>query len=359
MSSLKLSLNGINYLNIGLMVLSMVLAINLPFELFLFAYAVLGPLHYMTEIGWLHKRNYFALDRRDFIIPIVMCVLISLSLLLSLASGWEATKTQMAELKTNPLFNAIAEALTKYSTGFIFLAFTSAFFMVLVKKRPIRYALMAAMVIPAYFLSEIESYETWFAVFLPTIIHVCVFTALFILFGAMKSKSFSGYVSFGVYILCSLIIFQVSYEPLKYKIGENLLRDFFESGFVTLNQDMWDVLNPTPARNDFFFRNGLFGKYALKIQAFIAFSYTYHYLNWFSKTEVIRWHEVPKPWLVLTVLVWIGSVLLYRYHYQTGLLALFFLSMLHVFLEFPLNVQSLIGIGKEGAGWFRKPVSSK
>ena len=46
-------------LNIAFMVLALSLAIFLPFELFLFSYAVLGPLHYLTEIHWLRKRNYF------------------------------------------------------------------------------------------------------------------------------------------------------------------------------------------------------------------------------------------------------------------------------------------------------------
>jgi hypothetical protein len=27
---------------------------------------------------------------------------------------------------------------------------------------------------------------------------------------------------------------------------------------------------------------------------FIAFAYTYHYLNWFSKTDIIRWHVVSQ-----------------------------------------------------------------
>src|SRR5439155_19178393 len=49
----------VNYLNLGLMIISCVLAYIIPFELFLFAYAVLGPLHYLTEISWLHDRKYF------------------------------------------------------------------------------------------------------------------------------------------------------------------------------------------------------------------------------------------------------------------------------------------------------------
>ena len=56
---MKISSNQVNYLNIGLMLLSSVLAFRFPFELFLFSYAILGPLHYLTEISWLHERNYF------------------------------------------------------------------------------------------------------------------------------------------------------------------------------------------------------------------------------------------------------------------------------------------------------------
>ena len=214
MSALRLSINGVNYLNIALMLLSLVLAVTFPFELFLFAYAVLGPLHYMTEIGWLHQRNYFAIDKRDFIIPVAMCALISLSVLFNLAAGWPATAETMASLNAG-FFGRITAGLNEYATGFIFIAFTSAVFMVVVKKRSLRYLLIAAMLIPAFLLVKVDSYETWFAVFLPTIIHVCVFTALFILFGAMKGKSFSGYLSFVVYLLCILLIFQISFDPRK------------------------------------------------------------------------------------------------------------------------------------------------
>jgi hypothetical protein len=46
------------------MVLSCVVAFIFPFELFLFSYAILGPLHYFTKISWLHDRNYFTKARR-------------------------------------------------------------------------------------------------------------------------------------------------------------------------------------------------------------------------------------------------------------------------------------------------------
>ena len=70
------------------------------------------------------------------------------------------------------------------------------------------------------------------------------------------------------------------------------------------------------------------------ITRFIAYAYTYHYLNWFSKTSVIKWHEVSKPQLVAIFALWIIAVVLYYTDYRTGLMALYFLSFLHVVLEF-------------------------
>ncbi|NNJ56220.1 MAG: hypothetical protein HKP14_08810 [Bacteroidia bacterium] len=85
----------------------------------------------------------------------------------------------------------------------------------------------------------------------------------------------------------------------------------------------------------------------LKLQIFIAFAYTYHYLNWFSKTKVINWHQVSKSRLYGAIAIWLGSVALYLYDYKIGLAVLFFFSVLHVFLEFPLNHLSFVGIYKE------------
>jgi hypothetical protein len=82
------------------------------------------------------------------------------------------------------------------------------------------------------------------------------------------------------------------------------------------------------------------------VMRFIAFSYTYHYLNWFSKTSVIQWHKVPKRTLMITITIWLCSVVLYIINYNIGLKALYFLSFLHVFLEFPLNITSFQGIIK-------------
>ena len=78
---------------------------------------------------------------------------------------------------------------------------------------------------------------------------------------------------------------------------------------------------------------------------FIAFAYTYHYLNWFSKTSVIKWHLIPKRSMAVIVVIWLLAVALYFTNYLTGLAILYFLSILHVIFEFPLNFQTFKGIG--------------
>ncbi len=86
----------------------------------------------------------------------------------------------------------------------------------------------------------------------------------------------------------------------------------------------------------------------------IAFSYTYHYLNWFSKTRIINWHQIPKARLAAVILIWLASIALYLYDYGFGWRWLLLLSLLHVMLEFPLNHNSFQGIWQE----LRKRVNS-
>src|SRR4029077_3259419 len=61
---MKSSVDRLNWVNVCLMAVSCCAAIAAPFHLFLLAYAVLGPLHYLTEISWLHDRQYFAPRKR-------------------------------------------------------------------------------------------------------------------------------------------------------------------------------------------------------------------------------------------------------------------------------------------------------
>ena len=82
-----------------------------------------------------------------------------------------------------------------------------------------------------------------------------------------------------------------------------------------------------------------------RLTSLLAFVYTYHYLNWFIKADVIRWAEIPKPRLALLVAASAASTALYFYDYAFGFTVLLALSLVHVVLEFPLNSLALRQLG--------------
>jgi hypothetical protein len=96
-----------------------------------------------------------------------------------------------------------------------------------------------------------------------------------------------------------------------------------------------------------------YSEVGIMLMRFIAFAYLYHYLNWFSKTEIIRWHKVPKVRFLAVILTWLAACGFYAYDYSLGLSLLFFLSFSHVLLEFPLNIISIVGIGTESLSIFK------
>ena len=82
-----------------------------------------------------------------------------------------------------------------------------------------------------------------------------------------------------------------------------------------------------------------------RLTGLLSFVYTYHYLNWFIKAEVIRWADVPKARLALIAALSLASSAFYFYDYVLGFALLLSLSLMHVLLEFPLNSVSLRQLG--------------
>jgi hypothetical protein len=350
--------NRINVLNIGLMLISCVAAFIMPFEVFLFAYAVMGPLHYLTEISWLHDRKYFATGKYDFLVLLIIGVLITLQSL--------AYQTHFVEylIKEYDLEEVPAIFRNDFYNKIMFVAFFGAILMAFIQNRIIKVVglLFILIIANAIFLPNSEDNLTFFlAALLPTLVHVYVFTGIFILYGALKSRSQSGLLSFLVFILCPLLLFYLFREQSFVHVT-NYGRDAYlagGNGFASLNQEIlqkfFHVNFPTTTNangyevpkaadmSDILFNS----KLVILLMRFIAFAYTYHYLNWFSKTEVIRWHKVPKARFVVVIILWIVSLAIYAIDYARGLEWLFFLSFCHVLLEFPLNFTSMAGIGKE------------
>ncbi len=309
--------NKINYINIGLMIVSCIVAFFIPFELFLFSYGVLGPLHYLTEIGWLHKKNYFTKGKYDFVFLTIACVIL-------FYYTFYPSKDHL-----------IVADLIAFSF-FISIVF------VFIKDMLYRIVLTVLTVLVVGVLNNFSDYFIWVGIFLPTIIHVFIFTWLFMLYGVMKERSFSGFLSIIVLIICAASFFIIQPSGLNYNVTP-IVRDNYKM-FNLLNFNLIHLfhMDSLTQITDIFERNSGF-----VIMRLVAFAYTYHYLNWFSKTSVIKWHQVPKKVLITTIVLWIGSVAVYMYDYNIGVRALFFLSFLHVFLEFPLNFTTVTGIGKE------------
>jgi len=314
--------NGINYINIGLMLISLAASYVLPFEVFLFSYAVLGPLHYLTEISWLEKKNYFIKSKSDIWIFVLLVVAITIG-----------------------MFNQQSK-VNFFIASFLFSGFVYALVILYTQKTAVK----LLFVVMAFMLSLIFSFNKYpdfpfllFAIWLPTIIHVYFFTGGFILLGALKTKSASGIMSFLVFMLCAIVCF--IYIPENFGIAVTEYGKKAYSYFRLLNTSLYNVFgfgNISTSDDALYYAPN-----ALAIMRFIAFAYTYHYLNWFSKTTVIKWNEVSKQRMFVIILLWVLAVVLYIFSYKIGFYALFLLSMLHVFFEFPLNHQTFIGIGKE------------
>lgn len=325
----KLSVDQVNYLNIALMLLSVAIALLRPFELFLAVYAFLGPLHYLTEISWLHDKGYFTRRRRDYLALIAMSAGITAATF-GFLSGKEKIVPQIT-----------------------FIAFGCALVFVLTEKSVSRFFGILGVLALSAVLIRGRAFNSIFGLLLPTIIHVFLFTGLFILVGALKGRNRSGIASLAVFCGCAAACFFVS------PAGELRHLSFYtQKAYVDFAELNYSLMTPfhrhglgIPANlqeynhyiNDVLYKSPM----AFAVMSFIAFAYTYHYLNWFSKTSIIRWHNISRWRFIGVLAVWAASIALYLYDYTLGLKWLFFLSLTHVLLELPLDHLTFINVWKE------------
>lgn len=304
----------VDLLNIGLMIVALAVAIVVPVELFVLAYAVLGPLHYLTEIRWLHERKYFFDSRIWF--PLLALVLLIL--------------VQLPAVERYTWHMAFPRAV-----GFLF-AVAAGF--VLVRDKWLRALLVIGAAVVCFNAGSVR-FSLLFGVLIPTIIHVWAFTAAFMLYGALKSRSVTGLASVATFLGCSALILTLDpdWSAQATQWGLASLAHFGRApaviGGLLGKSFSLDALGTS--------------REALVVMRFVAFAYTYHYLNWFSKTSVIRWHETTKTRLAVVGLLWVGAVGIYAWDFRLGFKVLFTMSALHVLLEFPLNHVSFVGIASE------------
>jgi len=332
--------HSVDILNFFLIWFTLFLAMNWPFQLFLFSYIVLGPLHYLTEINWLDKQKYFlqSKDSRVFVWSMVALVLLlTAGTLFPSAGTYEWSK---------PIYNAVygspgnpVAQVVKWSWSLMLIAFVTAAAWLFTERWALRAPIIAFCIVSSIFFYKVPAAGILFGLLLPTLVHVFLFTVLFMWFGTLKSRSGWGYVNLGSMALAVLIIgtwpVRAQYIYLSDSVVELTLASAFHQINYLINH-WFGIMNDNKA--------DLTSPAFFKVQSFIAFAYTYHYLNWFSKTSIIKWHQVEKKKFVFSGVLWVVSLALYKVDYRLGFAAVSVLSLLHVVLEFPLNFVSIRAI---------------
>lgn len=305
----------IDILNVVIMGVCAVVAYAVPFELFLFSYAVLGPLHYLTEISWLHRKQYFVAGISRGAWPVFS--LAGFALLTLIVLGGKTDRYL-------PLYAAVL--LFIFLSAYVISSLSSF------RHRLVGFFIASALAGAAAFFPSLVAVV---AILLPTVLHVFLFTFFFMLSGALKSGSRWGVAAAVLFIVLSFILlFDFRFA------GSISITAYARTAYHSFEKVNITMLSFLPIKIGDARAAVYSSVFGIAVMRFLAFVYTYHYLNWFSKLQVIRWHLVPRRELVFTVFLWLLSVALYAYDYRIGLVALYFLSMLHVLLEFPLNHSS-------------------
>jgi hypothetical protein len=272
----------------------------LPFELVLLSYVFLGPAHYLTEISWLHDRKYF-LPHRGIALALIV----------------------------------VALAVSFVEDAFWFGVVVWIAFIVCALLAGARTALQGMILVIVALAATIFLYShgPGFAivgVLLPTLVHVSLFTLVFMVLGAARSRSPAQFGLVSAYLAALALIVTV---PPSAATAIPALATLAHDSFGNVPQALGYALGMPGLKLD------------ARLTGLLSFVYTYHYLNWFIKAEVIRWADVPKSRLALMAALSCAATAFYFYNYVLGFALLLSLSLTHVLLEFPLNSVSIRQLG--------------
>ncbi|MBL4709844.1 MAG: hypothetical protein JKY48_15535 [Flavobacteriales bacterium] len=321
--------NKIDLLNVFLVLLCGTLAYFFPLKVFLLSFAILGPLHYLTEINWLNTNNYFTRSKKK--LWLIIGVLTSLIVIVP------RLYFEFLGRNNSDFLSIFLLKINHWSNGAIFFCLLLAVGSQFIKKQRDWGILILLTLLGTYFLNRLETFTMIVGVLIPTIVHVYIFTLLFMLYGAKKTKSKVAYISIVLALVVPIVFTFIPIDPDNYSFS-----DYFKSALIDNHLHripvVFSKLLGLSDGSSFFFYEVL----ELRMMMFISFIYLYHYLNWFSKTTTIFWHKT----LTLKRSAFIGSfwlflLILFYCDFKIGLLAALFFSFLHVVLEFPLNIASI------------------
>jgi hypothetical protein len=300
--------------HLGLMLLALGMTYLVPFELLLLSYVILGPAHYTTEISWLHDRKYFLPHRG---VAVALAVIAAAAAMIDSAS-WFGFVMWSAFVVC-----ALFSATTTAAQGVVLLIGAAGLTAIMYTRAPALAVL---------------------GVLLPTLIHVSLFTLIFMTLGAYRSGSRMQAALIGVYLVAIGLILAIPPSASS-----------AIPAFAQVGRDYFGNVGPALGR--------LFGNPDLRLDArltgLLAFVYTYHYLNWFIKADVIRWTDIPPGRLALVVAVSAASTGLYFYDYSLGFSILLALSLVHVVLEFPLNALAMRQLGDAIRAQVQQPAQAR
>lgn len=279
---------------IALMVVAGLLAWALPFGLVVLAYVLLGPAHYLTQLRWMHARGYGVGAQW------LLGVYAGLTLLaLAVPFGWGVVPLALALGVSLALVWAPAGKARAAALGV---------------------AVAAALGATAQWAPDGAA---WLALLVPTLVHVSLFTGIFLWRGAHTNRRPLGYVAVAIFVVVPIVLLLV--PP-----AQDQVPTFWDGKIAPWAPlaVLFEPLSTTP---------GLAAGYAV-----VSFAYLYHYLNWFSKTGLIGWHKGLRPGeLWALVAAYLTAVGLYWVDLRLGFAMLLALSYLHVVAEFPLNIRAL------------------
>ncbi|MFT6243967.1 MAG: hypothetical protein ACJA0U_001164 [Salibacteraceae bacterium] len=323
----------IDNLNIGLIIFSAILAFHYPLEIFIFSFAILGPLHYLTEINWLDKKDYFTMSSKR--------IWLWIGIVFSVIIVFPKLYFYMVESNESDLSAAIT-FINSWSNSLIFMSMILAVAFVFLKKKMYWIILLVAGAIGAFFLNTNDTYVTVIGLLVPTVIHVYFFTLIFMLCGAKKSKSKIGYLSVVIALLVPILFIGVDIAPGAYQFSIGMQDSYYQNNFHYTPILFAKFIGISDGKTF-----DMYGTMELRMMMFIAFIYLYHYLNWFSKTTIIQWHKsLTKLRSIAIVSIWILMMGIFYCDFRLGFIAALFFSLLHVILELPLNFMSIKGLFK-------------
>jgi hypothetical protein len=175
-------------------------------------------------------------------------------------------------------------------------------------------------------LAALQTPFTVLAVLLPTLIHVSLFTLVFMLLGAFRSRSPVQFVLVGVYLAVIALI--VAAPPTVGWVFPPLASQA-EPSFGDIPGALGQVLGLPDLTLD------------ARLMGLLSFVYTYHYLNWFIKAEVIHWNRIPRGRAIAIAALSLAATVFYFVDFKLGFTVLLLVSLMHVLLEFPLNSRSV------------------